>query len=644
MKRDDPFVIAVIIIMISSCSVIMLWNMTPLEFGGISILHNANSKLSQDSLTEVIGGPPANWYESYDSGFSEQGGDGIECSSGGYLLTCSIYDFEEKDDDWWIVRIDENRTMVWNQSFGGPDLDWCRSVVECASGGFAVVGETKSYGSGGTDVWLIRIDDDGNQLWNETYGGSGYDWGADIIQLEDGGFAIAGFTESYGSGTDDAWLIRTDENGTLLWHQPYGGVGYDRAVSIVQSDDGGFVLAGRYHVSDHMDVWLFKTTSTGSLVWSRTFGGSNWDQGYDLVQLGSSGYAVLGYTRSIGAGDRNVYLIRTDLNGFELWSEVYGDVGSDDGISIVNCSDDGFALLASTDGYNGNTLLIRTDSTGQALWAGSYGGSPSEIVYNSDGNFVIFRSGGILIIAEFPDSELFIKAESTVIVVEFGTYLAYHVQTYAENEITTWTVNNTANFTISNYGFLTSSIVLDAGVYPLTIEVEDTEANNASREFIVLVMDTIPPIWVETPTTQYYNGKSEFHYDLDAYDLSGVDEWELNNTDDFSIDFQGIIRNETVLGEGTYGLWVTAKDPHNNLLDAMFDVIMDTMIPQILGVEDFDYEFGTTDNTIEWICTDSNPFEFRIYENDSLIDSSTWSGSTILFNIDGLSIGVYNYT
>ena len=112
-KRDDPFVIAVIIIMISSCSVIMLWNMTPLEFGGISILHNANSKLSQDSLTEVIGGPPANWYESYDSGFSEQGGDGIECSSGGYLLTCSIYDFEEKDDDWWIVRIDENRTMVW---------------------------------------------------------------------------------------------------------------------------------------------------------------------------------------------------------------------------------------------------------------------------------------------------------------------------------------------------------------------------------------------------------------------------------------------------------------------------------------------------------------------------------------------------
>jgi archaellin len=190
----------------------------------------------------------------------------------------------------------------WNRTFGGTGVDFANFSFQ-TSDGYIFVGVTYSYGAGSSDAWLIKTDSNGNEIWNRTFGGSNWDWTYSVQQTSDGGYILAGQTSSYGAGSSDAWLIKTDSNGNEVWNRTFGGSNSDWTYSVQQTSDGGYILAGATS-SYGNDAWLIKTDSNGNEVWNKTFGGSNWDWTYFVQQTSDGGYILAGQTSSYGAGDR----------------------------------------------------------------------------------------------------------------------------------------------------------------------------------------------------------------------------------------------------------------------------------------------------------------------------------------------------
>lgn len=166
----------------------------------------------------------------------------------------------------------DTSTMLWNQTYGGAGDEWAWAVLQTADGEFALIGRTDSYGAGVRDVWLVKTDASGNHQWNQTYGGAYTEWAMAGIQTADGGFALAGLTQSYGAGGSDFWLVKTDASGNHLWNQTYGGAGSEAADAGIQTADGGFALAGYTdsYGAGGRDFWLVKTVPISPYLCSVT--------------------------------------------------------------------------------------------------------------------------------------------------------------------------------------------------------------------------------------------------------------------------------------------------------------------------------------------------------------------------------------
>jgi hypothetical protein len=179
--------------------------------------------------------------------------------------------------------------------------------------GYIIAGYTNSFGAGNSDVYLIKTNSAGDTLWTRTYGGGEDDVGYSVQQTTDGGYVIAGYTNSFGAGNSDVYLIKTDASGDTLWTRTYGSNNNDYGYSVQQTEDGGYVIAG--YTRFYSDVYLIKTDSLGGTLWTRTYGGVDNDYGYSVQQTTDVGYVIVGLTESFGAGYSDVYLIKTDPDG-----------------------------------------------------------------------------------------------------------------------------------------------------------------------------------------------------------------------------------------------------------------------------------------------------------------------------------------
>jgi hypothetical protein len=197
-------------------------------------------------------------------------------------------------------------------------------MIQTKDGGYALAGETIRYGGSIPDFWLVKTNATGVMEWNNTYRGPQDDYATCVIQTKDGGYALAGATYSFGVLFEDFWLVKTDANGDAKWNKTYGGTKEDIAYSVIQADDGGYAVAGstRSFGAGNADFWLVKTDADGKMFWNRTYGGTEDDVAYSVIQTRDKGYALAGYTYSFGAGYMDCWLVKTEAEAGLGWTNL----------------------------------------------------------------------------------------------------------------------------------------------------------------------------------------------------------------------------------------------------------------------------------------------------------------------------------
>ena len=301
----------------------------------------------------------------------------IQTSDGGYAIAGWTYG---NDMCMWLVKTDSAGNMIWNKTYGGTADDYAMSVVQTGDGGYAIAGYTKSFGVS-YDFWLVKTNSTGNMLWSRTYGGADDDYARSVIQTSDGGYIIAGQTGLYADSKNR--VVKTDINGNMQWDNTYSGGYHDELSSVVQTSDDGYALAGSIYVYEHgrwnNDFWLVKIDANGNMQWDKSFGGANHEHAYDMIQASDGGYTLTGDT-GYGSGNWDYWLVKTDAEGNMQWNQTYGIASpnaNDGAFSLVQTCDGGYAMAGSTWTYFGDywakpkACLIKTEVESGLAWTSS---------------------------------------------------------------------------------------------------------------------------------------------------------------------------------------------------------------------------------------------------------------------------------
>jgi hypothetical protein len=264
------------------------------------------------------------------------------------------------------------RNVSFN-TIGGAYADSAWDAVRTADGGYVVVGDTRSFGNGGTDVYLIKTDKDGVMKWSRTFGGQKDDHGLSIENSSGGGYIIAGFTNSFGEKGTDMYLMEINSKGDKLWENTLGDNDFNAAYSVKKTPDNNYIFAGYTSEDSHSLAWLIKTDKKGNKIWDRTFGGDGWNIFYSAIPLKTGGYLATGYETLTNGAKSSVYLVKTSSDGKLIWERTYGGKRENRGYYTVETADGGYLIAAKTTsfiskGVGWDIYLIKTDNNGMEKW------------------------------------------------------------------------------------------------------------------------------------------------------------------------------------------------------------------------------------------------------------------------------------
>ncbi len=327
-----------------------------------------------------------------------------QTTDSGYALAGYTNSFGVMGNDLYIVKLDNTGGSIqWGRTVGGTSNDFALSMIQTTSGSYIVGGETESFGAGYFDIYVVMLDNNGTLQWSKTFGGTGNDYGESIKQTTDGGFAVAGYTNSFGSGDYDMYILKLDAGGSPQWMRTIGGTAYDYALSFTQTADGGYALLGATTSfgAGFIDFYIVKLDVSGMLQWSKTFGGSAGDYGAYIIQTSDGGYAAAGLTFSFGAGSYDLYIVKLDNSGALQWSRTIGGTGYENLYSIIQTYDGGYAISGATTTYGAGGIdayIVKLDAGGNLQWNRTFGGQfndeANSIIQTSDGGYAFSGSSG----------------------------------------------------------------------------------------------------------------------------------------------------------------------------------------------------------------------------------------------------------
>ena len=319
----------------------------------------------------------------------------------------------------------------WARAYGGPNYDNGGFIQQTIDGGYIIAGNTESFGTGANDFWILKLDHYGNITWQKTYGGPYNDNAGSIQQTSDGGYIVVGITNPFVAGWFyDIWILKLDSSGDVTWQKTYGGSNDDNAGSIQPTSDGGYIVAGS---SDSFgsglydyDFWVLKLDSSGNVVWQKTYGGAAEDRAGSIRQTSEGGYIVAGTTASFGAGGWDFWVLKLDSLGDVTWQKKYGSPVADLFESIQPTSDGGYIVAGFSDillvGF-WDVLLLKLDASGNVVWQKAYGDYGDDFALSiqptSDGGYI---TAGYTPSYGFGDELWLIKLDSSGDIVWQKTY------------------------------------------------------------------------------------------------------------------------------------------------------------------------------------------------------------------------------
>ncbi len=300
--------------------------------------------------------------------------------------------------DGIIRKFGNDGTLKWSLSYGGVLHDRFHDMIETSDNCYVIVGETEIDAlSDNHDLWVIKVDSIGNEIWSKTYGDTLFDVGYSVKELSDG-YIIAGSHEDLNV---DMWLLHLDNNGDLMWSRTFGGPDSENAYDVEIAVDGGFILTGTTYSFGNgiSDIWVMKTNVDGDSLWSVTLGGADRELATDAVISSNGGILVCGYTKSFGSGNHDAWLIKIDSNGDSLWSVLYGGEDVDRFYKVLTDVDDNTIVTGWTRSYgsgNYDLLLNKYDQLGELQWDYFYGDENTQlglsILKNSALNYLLLGS------------------------------------------------------------------------------------------------------------------------------------------------------------------------------------------------------------------------------------------------------------
>lgn len=339
-----------------------------------------------------------------------------QLGDGGFAIAGSVSNISV-NPDYWLVRTDAQGKPLWNRTYN-LNSDTCRKVIKCQDGGFALFGEGNfPYGWPYDQYWLVKTYADGPPQWNVTYGYGGNDYAGDVLEVPGGGFALFGTVHNETTADFDYWLVRTNDQGKEMWNQSYGGASRDFASTILTTDDGGFLLVGStqsFGAGYHDDGYVVKTDSMGQMMWNRTYGGNDTDVLYSAINTSDGGYALVGFSRSPPSqGINEAWLLIISSNGTVRSEHRYDKLGFGAIVqAVAQAPDGGFAIVGTYQNSPPETeagvchaptvvsalnpgdsaWYIRTDANGNALWDFTFGADndqPRSVIPVAGGGFAL---------------------------------------------------------------------------------------------------------------------------------------------------------------------------------------------------------------------------------------------------------------
>ena len=313
-----------------------------------------------------------NFYRSYGNSDDEVAKGAVETKDSSFFIFGTSSSFVNGTSNFYLMKIDSTGFFDWSKSFGGNGIEQGNAIALKPNGHYLLTGYSNSYGNGGYDILNIEIDSLGNEIWLKNHGGSDWDYAFDNTILPNGNSIITGSTFSIGNGNQDGFLMLLDNNGDLLWMKSYGKNGEDVLRKTMLTSTGFLLSIGfTTETNGDKDFYVVKTDINGDTLWTKKYGTTSNDEGFAICETIEGTYILAGYSEGVGAGGKEGFYFETDTSGNMIWNQNYG--GTQDEIFNAICIKP-----------NENRFFAAWESA-------SYGNGENDFVVNS-----LFTNGGWL--------------------------------------------------------------------------------------------------------------------------------------------------------------------------------------------------------------------------------------------------------
>ncbi len=473
------------------------------------------------------------WQKTYGGSGKDIGQAVQQTSDGGYII--AGYTYSNDGDvtgnhggaDYWILKVNSVGVIQWQKTYGGSGIEVVSAVKQTLDGGYVVTGYATSNdgdvssNQGGYDAWIIKISSSGVLQWQKVLGGSNDDTFNSVQLTNDGGYILAGWTNSSNGdiannfGSYDAWLIKLNSLGNVEWQKTYGGGGSDTFYWVIQTRDGGFISVGTSsYVSGDVttnqgdeDYWVVKTNSLGVIEWQKSYGGSGYEEAHSIEQTLEGGYIVTGYCNSSNGdvtgnhGGYDYWTLKLTNSGVIEWQKSLGGTGDDIGLRLFQTVDTGYVVVGISNSTNGD---IKKNKGQNDIWIVKLHVCAENIVFKL-GNDTTLCAGQTLFLKPKIDNAMFVWQDGSI----DSVYSVTKAGTYAVN--------------IMRYGCNTRDSLKVISINPPNINLgADTVLCFAQKKTLIVAADSATYKWQDGSTTPSYDVTKAGTYSVSVKNFCGV--------------------------------------------------------------------------------------------------------------------------